>query len=288
MGVPVITLRGRCHAHNVSVSLLNAIGLQDEWVAEDTEQYVQLAIQHASNIPALQQVRSELRQKMLTSRLCDAVPFVSDLEDLYHGLWQRWVREGGRQKPLLGMPESRGLLQQQQQQKRHRQPQQQPQQLQHVVAVEGFQHSSVATAAAEVDAEVFFGHSKDSSSGGGSCAGKGGWGKDVQHSGADSSNSSRSSRDVCKNQQGSSQDNSAAVPNGQQPAAAPAAGGAADAGAGAIDSSSDVDNSSSMQKGRKLSSSCDAAATVHSAVAAAAAAVAATVVSDPDDTRQGA
>lgn len=32
-GVPCLTLAGSCHAHNVGVSLLTAVGLQDDWVA---------------------------------------------------------------------------------------------------------------------------------------------------------------------------------------------------------------------------------------------------------------
>ena len=36
-GVPVLTLAGRCHAHNVGSSLLGAVGLGDEWVAHSGE-----------------------------------------------------------------------------------------------------------------------------------------------------------------------------------------------------------------------------------------------------------
>ena len=32
-GVPCLTLAGSCHAHNVGVSLLTAVGLQLDWVA---------------------------------------------------------------------------------------------------------------------------------------------------------------------------------------------------------------------------------------------------------------
>lgn len=32
-GVPCLTLAGACHAHNVGVSLLTAVGLQQDWVA---------------------------------------------------------------------------------------------------------------------------------------------------------------------------------------------------------------------------------------------------------------
>lgn len=50
MGVPVLTLQGQCHAHNVGVSLMAAIGLREGWVATSEAQYLQLAVGHASNI----------------------------------------------------------------------------------------------------------------------------------------------------------------------------------------------------------------------------------------------
>ena len=50
MGVPCITLAGGCHAHNVSASLLAAVGLSREWVAHTEDEYVDLAVHHASNV----------------------------------------------------------------------------------------------------------------------------------------------------------------------------------------------------------------------------------------------
>ena len=48
--MPVVTLAGGCHAHNVGVSLLNAVGLGEQWVARSTDEYVQLALQAAADI----------------------------------------------------------------------------------------------------------------------------------------------------------------------------------------------------------------------------------------------
>lgn len=258
MGVPVITLAGRCHAHNVSVSLLTAIGLEDQWVAQDAEQYVQLAIRHASNVPALQVLRGKLRQEMLASQLCDAAPFVAHLEDLYQGLWQRWVQEGGRVKPLLGMPGTQGLLQRQQQQ-----PQMQE------LSLDGSSNQDSA-AAAEDDAQVLLGQQRGSS--GSSSAGK-----SRRSGGRSRSGGSNGKQQAGDGSSGGSDD--PAVPNGQQQPSGAAAVGGSDAGAAVVDSTT---SSSSLQKSRKLSSSCDAAATVHSAVAAAAA----LDVRDVDDTQQ--
>ncbi len=46
-----MTLAGRCHAHNVGVSLLAAVGLTDDWVASSEDEYVALAVAAASDIP---------------------------------------------------------------------------------------------------------------------------------------------------------------------------------------------------------------------------------------------
>ena len=82
MGVPCVTLAGSCHAHNVGSSLLQAAGLAD-WVATSDEEYIALAIEAAGKLESLEQLRSQLRDKLLSSTLCDASRFVEQLEELY-------------------------------------------------------------------------------------------------------------------------------------------------------------------------------------------------------------
>ena len=92
MGVPCVTLAGACHAHNVGVSLLTTVGINNEWVAKDQNEYVYKAIQAASNVSKLSKLRQNLRQQMLQSPLCDAEHFVSDLEACYCQLWNRHTK----------------------------------------------------------------------------------------------------------------------------------------------------------------------------------------------------
>lgn len=94
MGVPVVTLTGACHAHNVSASLLTAVGLSQDWVAHDPDEYVALAMRHAADVPALRALRRSLRGRMLGSRLCDARPFVAELEQVYRQMWSTWSAVG--------------------------------------------------------------------------------------------------------------------------------------------------------------------------------------------------
>lgn len=76
------------------MSLLEAVGLGDSWVARNEEEYVQLAVQHAANLPALEALRESLRDRMLSSALCDGPVFVEQLESLYQQLYKRWLVEG--------------------------------------------------------------------------------------------------------------------------------------------------------------------------------------------------
>lgn len=98
MGVPVLTLAGRCHAHNVGVSLLTAVGLHTEeeeggWVAGSVEEYVERGVALAADVDGLVELRGKLRERMAESYLCDAPGFTERLEDVYRTMWKRWVRE---------------------------------------------------------------------------------------------------------------------------------------------------------------------------------------------------
>ena len=85
MGVPVLTLRGACHAHNVGASLLTAIGLE-EFVASSAERYVRLAVEAACDPTRLARVRSGLRAQMHASPLCDGRAFTGRLEETFRRL----------------------------------------------------------------------------------------------------------------------------------------------------------------------------------------------------------
>eukprot|EP00242_Pyramimonas_sp_CCMP2087_P003056 CAMPEP_0198229450 /NCGR_PEP_ID=MMETSP1445-20131203/114131_1 /TAXON_ID=36898 /ORGANISM="Pyramimonas sp., Strain CCMP2087" /LENGTH=273 /DNA_ID=CAMNT_0043909913 /DNA_START=3 /DNA_END=825 /DNA_ORIENTATION=- len=95
MGVPCITLRGKCHAHNVGVSLLTTVGLQD-WIADDEDHYIRLAQEKAADLSALSSLRSNMRSKMRASRLMDGRGFVFDLEGVYRSLFRRYCTVGPR------------------------------------------------------------------------------------------------------------------------------------------------------------------------------------------------
>ena len=87
MGVPVITLLGDRHVGRVGASILKNVGLTD-FIAQDIDGYIELAINMADNINYLQEIRQGLRERMQSSPLCDGNSFASDVENAYQDMWQ--------------------------------------------------------------------------------------------------------------------------------------------------------------------------------------------------------
>ncbi|KAF7147106.1 hypothetical protein RHSIM_Rhsim03G0070000 [Rhododendron simsii] len=91
MGVPCVTMGGSVHAHNVGVSLLNTVGL-GHLVAKNEDEYVQLALNLASDVTALSNLRMDLRRLMSKSPLCDGSKFTLGLESSYRNMWRRYCK----------------------------------------------------------------------------------------------------------------------------------------------------------------------------------------------------
>jgi predicted O-linked N-acetylglucosamine transferase (SPINDLY family) len=93
MGAPLITLRGKTAVGRGGASILMNIGLA-ELIAQNTDQYVELATDLASDIPRLANLRSSLRQRMRNSPLMDAPKFARDVETCYRKMWMNWCERG--------------------------------------------------------------------------------------------------------------------------------------------------------------------------------------------------
>jgi protein O-GlcNAc transferase len=87
MGVPVITLAGVTHASRVGLSLLSCLGLEN-LVAKTPEQYLQIAIELATDKQKLEDFRTSIRFWMASSSLCDGETFARQVEALYLKIWQ--------------------------------------------------------------------------------------------------------------------------------------------------------------------------------------------------------
>lgn len=93
-GVPVVTLRGEAHAHNVGVSLLRTVGIERECVAENPEAYVAKCAALAADHAALGLMRERMREKMRApGGLCDGEAFTQKLEEAYVAMWRRHCEE---------------------------------------------------------------------------------------------------------------------------------------------------------------------------------------------------
>ena len=89
MGVPVVTLRWPTTAGRLSASIMTTLGLPD-WIAETEEQYVELAIEKATDLQSLAVLRQRLRSIFTTSVIGDQAAYASAVEREYRQLWLEW------------------------------------------------------------------------------------------------------------------------------------------------------------------------------------------------------
>jgi predicted O-linked N-acetylglucosamine transferase (SPINDLY family) len=87
MGVPVITCPGETFASRHSLSHLSNTGLT-ETIARDRDEYVELAVALAGDLPRLAGLRAGLRERMTASPLCDGKRFATDLAAVLRETWQ--------------------------------------------------------------------------------------------------------------------------------------------------------------------------------------------------------
>jgi predicted O-linked N-acetylglucosamine transferase (SPINDLY family) len=92
MGVPVLTLAGDRFLSHTGESKLQNAGLP-EWIASDADDYVALAVSHASDLQRLATLRNGLRQQVLASPLFDAPRFARHFEAALRGMWTQWCNQ---------------------------------------------------------------------------------------------------------------------------------------------------------------------------------------------------
>jgi protein O-GlcNAc transferase len=90
VGTPLVGLAGTYGASRAAASLLTAVGLA-ELVAKNEDEYVEINVRLAADLPALDRLRSSLRERMQGSPLMDSVSLARALEDAYRRIWKDWV-----------------------------------------------------------------------------------------------------------------------------------------------------------------------------------------------------
>jgi len=111
MGVPTLTLNGDTMISRQGMAMLRAAALP-EWVADDTEAYVQKAVAFAADVPALVSLRRDLRQRTMASALFDTQRFAHNFAIALNGMWQAQFGTGrpwtvdafGQKLPPMGGP----------------------------------------------------------------------------------------------------------------------------------------------------------------------------------------
>ena len=91
LGVPVVTLKGRAAVGRGGVSILSNVGLK-ELIAEDTDRYVEIAVELANDRQRLTDLRRDLRGRMLRSPLMNASLYARDIESAYRAMWRHCAR----------------------------------------------------------------------------------------------------------------------------------------------------------------------------------------------------
>ena len=89
MGVPAVTLRGDRFIAHQGESLLHAAGLAD-WIAQDRDEYVRMAIGFTADRVRLARLRAGLREQVAASPLFDAPRYARHLAAAWRGMWQQW------------------------------------------------------------------------------------------------------------------------------------------------------------------------------------------------------
>ena len=87
MGNPFITFSNRPGVGKIGSSILSTLG-HSEWVATSEREYIQKAVNLASDIEKLNIIRNSLRKKMEQSPIMDHKGFVKKLEKVYKQMWK--------------------------------------------------------------------------------------------------------------------------------------------------------------------------------------------------------
>jgi predicted O-linked N-acetylglucosamine transferase (SPINDLY family)/peptidoglycan/xylan/chitin deacetylase (PgdA/CDA1 family) len=89
MGVPVVTQVGQTPASRAGWSQLSNLGLR-ELAAQTADQYVNIAVALANDLPRLQSLRASLRQRTERSPLMNGPRFAGNIEAAYRRMWCIW------------------------------------------------------------------------------------------------------------------------------------------------------------------------------------------------------
>jgi predicted O-linked N-acetylglucosamine transferase (SPINDLY family) len=89
MGVPVVTLVGPTALGRAGLCQSMNLGLP-ELIAHTPDDYVQIAVELAADVPRLGKLRATLRQRLRDSPLMNGPRFARNIESAYRSMWKLW------------------------------------------------------------------------------------------------------------------------------------------------------------------------------------------------------
>ena len=89
MGVPVITLTGNHTVSRWGLSLLAAVGLE-ELAAKTEDEYITIIKGLVYSHRRLKALKTGMRDRLISSPLCDAKGFAEAVEEAFGTMWKRW------------------------------------------------------------------------------------------------------------------------------------------------------------------------------------------------------
>ena len=92
MGVPVVSLLGNTIGSRASGAILHALHL-DDWVAQNEEGYLGVAIQKAKDIQALARFRQDIRSRVNVSPAGNPELYTRAVEGAYRAMWKTWLQK---------------------------------------------------------------------------------------------------------------------------------------------------------------------------------------------------
>jgi len=104
MGVPVITFSGNIPISRQTSAFLKLMGLERELVTYSLDDYVARAIALAGDLNLITDLRASLRDRFLSSYLCDGVLFTNDFEAMMRSVWRNWCRGKSVESALAQKP----------------------------------------------------------------------------------------------------------------------------------------------------------------------------------------
>ncbi|KDB10600.1 hypothetical protein LIG30_0646 [Burkholderia sp. lig30] len=89
MGVPTLTLPGPTVASRGGATGLPQVGL-DEFIAQDKDEFVQIGLRWANDLPALAELRAGLRERCVQSAMLHPEIIAAEVSNALRIMWRRW------------------------------------------------------------------------------------------------------------------------------------------------------------------------------------------------------